>query len=216
MDTFKQFLESTADASGMLSEESVQALIARNTEDAFDELYAFAYRIAGLVSIYARKTAPDGLDDGDWQDAVQECMVAFPSILERYSATDAPFLKYVSRAFQNVIKDYLWSLAKGGTGTARSGAQTTESETNDDEQEEDIFGDDLESYSHVTRDPLDELLAEEAMHDAIVYASFHRKRKGRLPEGIPPSASTAVSMLAKKRKRLTVRRRIALKQVSGA
>lgn len=192
MDTFKQFANSTIKASPILSEVEINQLLQdSNTEP----LYRYAYRIAGFVTVYARQNAPRGIDDTDWQDAVQECMIRFPGILATYRRTDAPFLRYMSRTFQNVIKRYLWDVIKGGTGSSNTVAEPVyyleqvmgewgsfEGLTSSGTQEVQTEGVDEPYILHVpessgfgTRDPLLELMAEEAMIRAMRYSARHPK-----------------------------------------
>jgi len=211
MDTFKQFLEETEKASGVLTEIQVQTLLEAVGEQPYKTLYGYAYRIAGLVAVYVRsKTALDGLDEGDWQDAVQECMVQFPTVLDRYSKSDAPFLKYVARSFQNILKDYVWTLSKGGTGTAASAAEQTSSYedaavSNDMDEEDSSYS--LESTSHSTRDPMQEMISEETVRELVIRAAFKRTKRGPRPEGKPISKADAQSLrMHSQRARLCLRR----------
>jgi hypothetical protein len=192
MDTFKQFANSTIKASPILTEAEIELLLLASNHDA---LYRYAYRIAGFVTVYARQNAPAGIDDTDWQDAVQECMVRFPGILATYRRTDAPFLRYMSRTFQNVIKRYLWDVIKGGTGSSNTiadpttyldhltgewgsfsplpGAGTQEGQSEDSDMPFSLNV--PESTGFGTRDPLVELMADEAMERAMRYAKRHPK-----------------------------------------
>lgn len=181
MDTFKQFANSTIKASPILSEAEIEQLLVCNNHE---PLYRYAYRIAGFVTVFARQNAPVGIDDTDWQDAVQECMIRFPGILNTYKRTDAPFLRYMSRTFQNVIKRYLWDVVKGGTGSSNTvsvaaiGLDFLDGEwglnTPATEDEESGISP-IESVGFTTRDPLTELIAEESMIRAMKYSTRHPK-----------------------------------------
>jgi hypothetical protein len=199
MNTFKQFANQTIKASPILTEEEIEALLQENN---IEPLFKYAYRIAGFVSVYVRRKAPARVDETDWQDAVQECMVKFPEILKSYSKTEAPFLRYMSRAFQTIIREYLWTTVKGGTGKASTGAQTIEHLDHvvgewgtfdlplDCLHGEMLIHDDSgsaqnaehtvtfsipQSAGFTTRDPLVELMAEEAIYRALRYAARHPK-----------------------------------------
>jgi hypothetical protein len=176
VNTFKQFAESTIKASPILTEGEIEQLL---LDDNTEPLWRYAYRIAGFVAVYVRRKAPAGLDDDDWSDAVQECMAQFPIILERYTKTEAPFLKYMASRFQTIMQRYVWQLVKGGTGGSRSGAQGVESINPEvravGEEEVTTVLENVESTAFTTRDPLVELMAEEAIYHALRYAARHPK-----------------------------------------
>jgi hypothetical protein len=192
MNTFKQFANSTIKASPILTEEEIELLLRENN---LDPLYRYAYRIAGFVTVYMRRKGPQ-LDDGDWQDAAQECMIEFPSILEQYRASDAPFLRYMSRAFQNTIRRYAWGSANGGTGSFDTDAELVVYLTHgggdwgtlvepltapsgvtvfEDEENNEHMLTVQESTGFTMRDSLVELMAEEAMERALRHAKRHPK-----------------------------------------
>jgi hypothetical protein len=177
MNTFKQFAEGTIKASPILTEAEIEAFIASGDTD---PLYRYAYRIAGFVCIYCRTRAPIGVDDTDWQDAVQECMTRFPSILKTYKKSEAPFLRYMTRAFQSIIIKYLWSVVKGGTGSGETEAQASgyldRSYGDWGLLDNDGFLIARQSTAFGTRDPIIELMAEEAVIAALRYAEEHPKR----------------------------------------
>jgi hypothetical protein len=172
MDTFEQFADMTIAASPILTEAEIEYALANKDTDT---LFRYAYRIAAFITVYCRTKVPTQTDDGDWQDAVQECMVSFPTLLERYNSTKAPFLKYMSHSFQFIIRRYLWTLANGGTGSADTSAIPVVAFTYDatedrvDDWIDDIILSDsyLESTAFSTRDPLVELLAAESVQEAL-------------------------------------------------
>lgn len=166
MNTFKQFANDTIKASPILTEEEIAALLASNNHE---PLWRYAYRIAGFVAVYVRQKAPKDIDDDAWKDAVQECMSQFPSILERYTKTDAPFLSYMSRRFQTTMQRYLWDMHKGGVGGGRGAATKPIAVDTLNPTDAALFAS-LESTAFGTRDPLVELMAEEAMMAALKYA----------------------------------------------
>ena len=185
MDTFKQFLKSTKGASAILPEDAIAALIAADDTKA---LWAYAYRLAGAVAAYMRARYPESVDDTDWQDAVQDCAATFPSILAQFKRAGAKnFNAYMARAFQNSIIDSLKINSLGGTGSARTIAQSVVSygdrdggASNDGENMDDMFDQygpnyDAESTAFGTRDPLVELLAEETATLAVKHRTKHPK-----------------------------------------
>jgi hypothetical protein len=169
MDTFEDFANSTIKASAILTEEEIQKCLKdKDTK----RLWEYAYRIAGFVTVYVRGKIPVDTDEGDLQDAVQQCMVAFPDLLQRYEPPKMPYLRYFSQHFQRIIVRYLNTLANGGMGSYDTDAEQVRhvewAEVTDEEAIQEIDG--VESVAFGTRDPMKELMAQQDAEYAVAYA----------------------------------------------
>ncbi len=169
METFEQFANSTIKASEIITDEEIQRCL---KDGDTDKLWNYAYRIAGFVTIYCRSKAPIDTDEGDYQDAVQHCMTAFPKLLELYEPPRMPYLKYFSQHFQRIIVRYLNTLANGGMGSYDTDAEQVRVvewlERDDEESYSEI--DSVESTAFGTRDPMVEMMAQQDAEYAIAYA----------------------------------------------
>jgi hypothetical protein len=118
MSTFAQFTKETIAASPVLTEDEVRALLSSTDEADKKKLWLYAWRVAAFVAYYCRSKTPV-VSDADWKDAANECMLHYPRLLETFKPEgNKLFLSYMSNAFQFVIRRYVWTLAKGGLGSA--------------------------------------------------------------------------------------------------
>ena len=185
MKSFEDFANSTIQASAILTEDEIEALTASGNAEDSRKLWLYAYRIASFVTVYARQKLPASFDELDWQDAVQECMIQYPTVLASYDKGQAPFLRYMSSAFQFIIRRYMWGLNKGGMGSADSAAMAPLSfeETRDnaanafaadahDAMADQVFDNMVgHTESFGTRDPLIEAMAEDDVKAALLAAN---------------------------------------------
>src|SRR5271166_150906 len=167
--SFESFARELTDASSILPDDAIAGYIMQNK---MQPIMLYCYRIAAYAAQDIRSThkAPEATDDTDYIDAVQECILHTPSFVRNWSKNPKhKFSTYVNVACKNIIKDYLWTLARGGTGTNNTFAATVEQLP--DVLQEDLVGeyendfDDADiAYEYPPqgyRDPLEELIAAE-------------------------------------------------------
>ena len=171
MKSFEDFANSTIKASAILTEDEIEALTASGNAEDSRKLWLYAYRIASFVTVYARQKLPTGFDELDWQDAVQECMIQYPKVLANYDKRQAPFLRYMSSAFQFIIRRYMWGLNKGGMGSADSAAMAPLSFEETRDNAANAFAADAHTEAFGTRDPLIEAMAEDDVKAALLAAN---------------------------------------------
>ena len=176
MNEFKDFAESTIDNCPILTN---QQIVDHVTAGDLKPVLLHCYRLASFLTTTIRSSVPEGIDDGDWQDAVQECMALSPRIIELWKL-DVKFNSYVGGAYKRIMRDYLWSVAKGGMDYSRGSAQVTvqlfEAGTEDTPLSEgtdeyamknfDVFTADDPGFG--LRDPLDEAIAEQEATRALL------------------------------------------------
>jgi hypothetical protein len=183
MKSFEDFANSTIQASAILTEDEIEALTASGNAEDSRKLWLYAYRIASFVTVYARQKLPTNFDELDWQDAVQECMIQYPTVLANYDKRQAPFLRYMSSAFQFIIRRYMWGLNKGGMGSADTAAMAPLSFEDTRDNAAQVF-DNMVGHTEAfgTRDPLIEAMAEDDVKAALLAANaayVPSRRRGR-------------------------------------
>jgi len=166
--SFESFARELTDASSILPDDAIAGYIMQNK---MQPIMLYCYRIAAYAAQDIRSThkAPEATDDTDYIDAVQECILHTPSFVRNWSKNPKhKFSTYVNVACKNIIKDYLWTLAKGGTGTNDSYADQVDQwpEQRDDELSENDYDEDPSEVAYPVapqgyRDPLEELIAAE-------------------------------------------------------
>ena len=166
--SFESFARELTDASSILPDDAIAGYIMQNK---MQPIMLYCYRIAAYAAQDIRSThkAPEATDDTDYIDAVQECILHTPSFVRNWSKNPKhKFSTYVNVACKNIIKDYLWTLAKGGTGTNDSYADQVDQwpEQRADELPENDYDDDPSEVAYEYppqgyRDPLEELIAAE-------------------------------------------------------
>jgi DNA-directed RNA polymerase specialized sigma24 family protein len=171
--SFDDFAKQLTDASEILSDADVTALILGNK---MQPVMLYAYRIAAYCASELRRSGklPDNVDDTDYIDAVQECIIHVPALVRTWKPTHK-FSTYVNRAFKNVISNYLWTQSKGGLGDYRVEAnvdQFPDANDFDGEAEDDEYSGDSAEFAYDQapqgyRDPMEELIAAEEEDRAL-------------------------------------------------
>jgi hypothetical protein len=177
--TFDSFARELIDASSILPDDAIAGYHARGK---IQPIMLFVYRIAAYTTQELRNTGktPETTDDTDYIDAVQECILHAPQLVNSWLKHPShKFSTYVNAACKNIVKDYLWGLAKGGTGSNNSAAGTVDQLPDIDPHVVDELSDDFEpsgDYAHGFaydpspqgyRDPMEELIAAEEEDAAL-------------------------------------------------
>lgn len=100
----------------ILSNEAIRGYKAAGT---YAPITLHAYRLAAYIAtVVAQKAPADRIDDDDWQDAVNECMLHCTKLINDWRQ-EASFNAYAGRVFYNIILRYIWALQKGGVASAQ-------------------------------------------------------------------------------------------------
>lgn len=119
------YCQSAITASPILTDEDVLGTDKTRPPVSTQGVYLYCHRIASYCARDLYGKVPE-TDESDWIDAIQECSLAAPQIVASWRLNPThKFASYASRAFRNIISNYLWTQAKGGTGSWRTAAELT-------------------------------------------------------------------------------------------
>ena len=167
-----------------LTQDEIVALLA--TEKPVERLFPYAYRVAALATRFVRRGAIS-VDDGDWQDVLQECMIAYPRILANYKPDAGPLFKYLAGAYIRIMRHTLRDITNGGMGSWK-----TEAEFPFSYEELAVFeGDDgtlteVMSYGDNERFGMRDPAIETQAHDDVKQAILFAQTEGKVVRGPNP------------------------------
>ena len=172
------FDQNIIDSCPILSNSELSNLIEQGK---MEPIYLHCYRLARYVTDNARRKVPSSLiDDDDWRDAVQECMLLVPEIVRDYEPSKK-FNSYAGRIFERTALAYMRRLTGGGIASDRT-QRRPDKRVHLMELFTDADSEDSRELSYIDppmgfRSPEDETLAGEDVHEAMT--ALH-DMKGRL------------------------------------
>lgn len=111
MPQFSKFVDNIRNKCRILDNAAITAYKAAGEVNPIME---HSYRLAAYIAYTVAERSPtEHLDDTDWQDAVNECMLHVPRIIMTWNNT-ASFNGYAGNAFKTIILQHVWKTTKGG------------------------------------------------------------------------------------------------------
>lgn len=185
MKKLKDYVTASVKGCAALTDDQISAAIGTGDKKT---LYAYAQRVAALGAVWCQRSAPE-IDDDDWLDAAQECLINFEEILAKWEPVRGPLFQFLTVHFRVVMVKYVRELANGGMGGSKSGAQFTvslDALQYTDIPDETGFSDDFEHHENLTndsdapfgmRDPLIESMAYERVRSALRDVKQSQRRR---------------------------------------